>query len=264
VLRSYWMMILGILIITIPVYSENNYKTHIISHGETLWSIVRQYKISYSLLLSLNPGLSPKNYNAGSKIKLPASFNPLTTRQIYYVKSGDTIWSISKKFSLSVDQLRKLNQFQSNKILSVGEKILISGNYKTSYDNEIQKVFSSNNKLSWPIKGFMIERYGVNNILFNGGIKIQSASNKIQSALSGRVIFVGEVRGFGLTVMIEHSKGFATIYSSKRSISAVKMGDFVNKGSVICYRDKSIENMILYFQVWKNNRLENPINYLKS
>ena len=43
----------------------------------------------------------------------------------YTVKSGDTLWSIAKKYNISVEQLKKINNLSSN-LLSVGQSILIN------------------------------------------------------------------------------------------------------------------------------------------
>jgi len=51
----------------------------------------------------------------------------------YSIKKGDTLYSISKKYGMTVDQLMKLNHLSSTTI-HLGQKILISSTQKTSYD----------------------------------------------------------------------------------------------------------------------------------
>ncbi len=45
----------------------------------------------------------------------------------YIVKAGDTLWSIAKKYNLSVDELKKLNNLSSN-MLNIGQKLITSKN----------------------------------------------------------------------------------------------------------------------------------------
>ena len=45
----------------------------------------------------------------------------------YIVKSGDSLWSISKKFNLSVDELKKNNNLSSN-LINVGQVLNVSNN----------------------------------------------------------------------------------------------------------------------------------------
>ncbi len=42
----------------------------------------------------------------------------------YIVKSGDSLWSIARKYGISVDELKRINNLSSN-MLSVGQKLLI-------------------------------------------------------------------------------------------------------------------------------------------
>ena len=42
----------------------------------------------------------------------------------YTVKSGDTLWSISKKYGITVDELKQINNLSSN-LLSVGQNLII-------------------------------------------------------------------------------------------------------------------------------------------
>ena len=55
---------------------------------------------------------------AGGKYVAPAGSN------YYTVKSGDSLWSISKKFGVSVDELKNANNLSSN-LLSVGQNLII-------------------------------------------------------------------------------------------------------------------------------------------
>ena len=55
---------------------------------------------------------------AGGKYVAPAGSN------YYTVKSGDSLWSISRKFGVSVDELKNANNLSSN-LLSVGQNLII-------------------------------------------------------------------------------------------------------------------------------------------
>ena len=57
---------------------------------------------------------------AGGKYVAPAGSN------YYTVKNGDSLWSISKKFGITVDELKNANNLSSN-LLSVGQNLIIPG-----------------------------------------------------------------------------------------------------------------------------------------
>ena len=57
---------------------------------------------------------------AGGKYVAPAGSN------YYTVKSGDSLWSISRKFGITVDELKNANNLSSN-LLSIGQNLIIPG-----------------------------------------------------------------------------------------------------------------------------------------
>ena len=52
------------------------------------------------------------------------SYNPIID-DTYVVRSGDTLWSIAKRFGISVDELKKINNLTSNS-LRVGQTLILS------------------------------------------------------------------------------------------------------------------------------------------
>ena len=52
---------------------------------------------------------------------------------LYVVKKGDSLWSISKKYGISVEELKKLNNLTGN-MLSIGQTLKISGEPSTNND----------------------------------------------------------------------------------------------------------------------------------
>ena len=66
---------------------------------------------------------------------LNLSYIPIEGSNTYVVKSGDSLWSIAKKYNISVDELKKANNLTNN-LLSIGQILRIpttkeeeSGNY---------------------------------------------------------------------------------------------------------------------------------------
>ncbi|MFD2530207.1 glucosaminidase domain-containing protein [Polaribacter marinaquae] len=64
-----------------------------------------------------------KNLNEGEKLEKPIVI-PKVTSSFYKVKKGDTLYSISRKFNISVANLKAINNLDSN-IISVGQKLLV-------------------------------------------------------------------------------------------------------------------------------------------
>ena len=102
--------------------------------GDSFATIGKAHGVSPKAIQDANPGVDPKKLQIGKKIVLPApSAAPATTvtgtpapavAESYTVASGDTLTSIAKKFSITVNQLRKANNMTTDRI-KVGEKLNI-------------------------------------------------------------------------------------------------------------------------------------------
>ncbi|MEW6377414.1 MAG: LysM peptidoglycan-binding domain-containing protein [Thermodesulfobacteriota bacterium] len=65
---------------------------------------------------------------ADSKAKPSAPSKPIvsTGKQYHTVQKGETLYRISKKYRISVEELRKLNNLSAEQPLRTGEKLLVS------------------------------------------------------------------------------------------------------------------------------------------
>ena len=120
-----------------PVERSTTQITHTVKKGETLGKIAQKYKCSVTDLKRWN-NLKSTNIQVGQKLKVyppenqnvnsggsnnkPAASSSGTTT--YTVKSGDSLWSIAKKFNVTVDHIKKLNNLKNNDI-KVGQKLKI-------------------------------------------------------------------------------------------------------------------------------------------
>jgi membrane-bound lytic murein transglycosylase D len=136
--------------------------THVVEAGETLWSISQKYGIRLAALKSKNrirkdadlrPGMvlnlkeprkrgadipmyqeptptspsSPTSVSQATESPNPIqeSPNPSSKESIHTVQSGETLFSISKRYGLSVDELKQLNGIGSQNLITVGQKLRI-------------------------------------------------------------------------------------------------------------------------------------------
>jgi len=106
---------------------------HIVKKGETLYSIARIYDVPVADLKEINPewesGLSTGQY---IKIPMKESQLPIVAKNdngiiesnIHTVGTGETLYSISRKYRVSIPALKAVNPGISN-TLSIGQKVHI-------------------------------------------------------------------------------------------------------------------------------------------
>ncbi|HOK53832.1 MAG TPA: NlpC/P60 family protein [Armatimonadota bacterium] len=49
----------------------------------------------------------------------------VSASEVYTVRKGDSLWSISKKFGVSIDDIKRANNVSANKPLQIGKKLVI-------------------------------------------------------------------------------------------------------------------------------------------
>ncbi|WP_409292661.1 LysM peptidoglycan-binding domain-containing protein [Peribacillus sp. SCS-37] len=98
--------------------------TYTVKKGDNLYRIAIKYKTSVTALKKLN-NLKTDALKAGQVLKVPVQAGkPVQQTAVYKVKSGDTLYSISKKVKMSVAELKKLNNMKSDRIY-VGQTLKI-------------------------------------------------------------------------------------------------------------------------------------------
>jgi peptidoglycan endopeptidase LytE len=111
----------GILFASFSGTASAQASTYTVQSGDTLWKISQTYQISITDLKAWNQ-LSSDTLYVNQKLSLVAPTSEETT---YTVQSGDTLWKISIRFSISVTQLKSINNLTSDTI-TIGQVLKIS------------------------------------------------------------------------------------------------------------------------------------------
>jgi N-acetylmuramoyl-L-alanine amidase len=113
-----------------------------IKRGDTLFSVARNFNTKTATLLKLNKIKKNETLIAGRKILVPANSaqNPperylsihsskskqrsvIKKSRIYIVKKGDTLFSIAKNNSTTIEELRRINHMRSSDNLLYGQRL---------------------------------------------------------------------------------------------------------------------------------------------
>lgn len=121
-------------------------------------------------------------------------------------------------------------------------------------------------KLPWPLKGKILHRFGshqTGQISWKGIVIDANYGQAVKAVYSGRVVFSEYLRGYGLVILLDHGKGDMTLYGFNQSLLK-KEGDKVLAGETIALAGDTggQSQPSLYFEVRRNSRAENPLNWL--
>ena len=127
-------------------------------------------------------------------------------------------------------------------------------------------------KLRWPVGGTLLRGYGdytdptTGQPAFSGGIEILANLHMpVRSVGCGVVTHSGWIRGYGLTVIIDHGEEYKTVYSHLGA-SKVKLSASVERGEVIGLVGETgvtdEHGARLGFEVRKGRGTQNPTGWL--
>jgi LysM repeat protein len=155
------VILIVLFILLIPCFKLNAENRYIVKKGENLYEISKQFHVKIEDLKKVNqlkddkilPGQNIIIPNYGNKeiVKRDSisSTNKVQKGKVnlekkdgekiesYTIRSGDNLFSISKKFGVSIEEIKRLNGLNSER-LKVGQKLILSK--KKNVDEEIEEI----------------------------------------------------------------------------------------------------------------------------
>lgn len=104
--------------------TPTTYKDYVVKKGDSLYSIANKNNIIVDELKKIN-NLTSNMLSIGQVLKLPTQ-DKGEEMTMYTVQKGDSLYSIAKKFGITVDEIKSLNNLTSNN-LAIGEQLMIKG-----------------------------------------------------------------------------------------------------------------------------------------
>lgn len=122
-------------------------------------------------------------------------------------------------------------------------------------------------RLSWPVQGHLIHRYGSRRNAkqsWKGVVIAAPGGRKVRAVARGKIEFAGRLNGYGYLIIIRHDKNYRSLYAYNRAIYK-KIGQTVNAGEVIAAVGNSggQEQNALYFEIRRGTRLQNPSRWCR-
>lgn len=87
----------------------------------------------------------------------------------------------------------------------------------------------------------------------------------VRAVAFGKVVFLGRMRGYGTTVVLDHASGYYTVYGGLARVE-VQEGAIVREGDILgrVHRIPGEEDLRLYFEIRRGHEALNPAPYLAT
>ena len=103
-------------------------REHVVVAGDNLWDLARHYDTSVGAIAAANRISRNTTLALGQRLRIPRSGEAPTTapRQRYEVQKGDSLWTISRRFKVSVGELKRWNGLSGDSRLMPGDELVIT------------------------------------------------------------------------------------------------------------------------------------------
>lgn len=252
--------------------------TYTVESGDTLSVIANKFGVSMDTIRWENSDIITSEkvvLKPGMVLKVPP-----VTGIVHTVKSGETIYSIAKKYNVDPQQVvdYPFNSFTNDETfaLAIGQQIIVPEGVMPavqlwSPSSSLARVLtpsagavSATGSWIWPAAGRITQGF----LPWHKGIDVASKDGGvILAADSGTVVVAGwpDSTGYGNRVIIDHGNGFKTLYGHLARISVVA-GQTVKRGDRIGDMGSTGRSTgtHLHFEIrYTKGGLANPLEALK-
>ena len=174
---------------------------YVVSKGDTLYGIAQKFGTTVDNLKSIN-NLTTDSLAIGQILKIPSE--EVSSTNTYTVKSGDTLYGIASKYNTTVDELKSLNNLESN-TLSIGQTLKIpsgptSNNTSTYTVVKGDTLYGMASKYNTTVDALKNLNNLTSNTLSIGEVlKVPSSGNVTYTVKSGDTLY-SIAREFGTTI----------------------------------------------------------------
>lgn len=122
-------------------------------------------------------------------------------------------------------------------------------------------------KLSWPVAGAITERFGSRRYetTWDGVVISAREGADIHAITSGRVVYADWLRGYGLMMIVDHGRGYMSLYAFNQSLYK-SVGEHVRAGDTLASvgRSGGRADAALYFGIRKKGRPIDPEQWCRK
>lgn len=259
--------------------------THVVTAGETLSDLAKQYDMTEEEILEMNPSVNPRKLEVGSEIRLQEEAPVVTyeaSELVTYEEDIDYETKEQKTDKLYEDETKvKVKGKKGTKVITArveksngkeSTKVPIVEKVEKEPTTEVILVGTKerpptigSGKYIYPVEGYRLSspfgaRWGRNH---NGVDLAVPMGTDVVAADGGTVTFAGYKGTFGYLVIIDHQNGMETYYAHNSEL-LVKEGDKVYQGYHIAEAGSTGRSTgpHCHFEIRVDGVPQDPLQYL--
>ncbi|WP_165661000.1 murein hydrolase activator EnvC [Oceanimonas sp. MB9] len=121
--------------------------------------------------------------------------------------------------------------------------------------------------LPWPLQGSLLHRFGAartSQLSWKGLLIGAPAGREVSAVANGQVVYADWLNGFGMVMVIDHGKGYLSLYGHNQSL-LLGPGDRVKAGQAIALSGESggQDKPGLYFEIRYRGQAIDPLPWLR-
>jgi len=164
-------------------------------------------------------------------------------------------------------QLKKQKDTRAEKELAAAKAKATKQMKPKGDETSHSKIATLKGKLKWPIKGKVLARFGSkrsDQVTWKGISIAANEGEKVRAVATGRVLFAGYFKGYGMVIALDHGDDYITLYGYNQTLLQ-KTGDIVFQGDAIALAGHSggQDKNSLYFELSHKGKAQNPLPWLE-
>ncbi|MCJ8143168.1 M23 family metallopeptidase [Ancylobacter sp. A5.8] len=239
---------------------------HVVTSGQTLSSLSRQYGVSRTELAAAN-GLDPNaSVRIGQKLNIPgAATTAIAAATPKATQAAVAAVPAAKPLVAAATPAVTAAATQAVATASAEPKAQTIAAVKPAQSADDVRS-DSGVQFRWPVRGRVISGFGPKpGGQQNEGINVSvPEGTSVKAAEDGVVAYAGsELKGYGNLVLIKHADGWVTAYAHNSTLD-VKKGDTVKRGQVIAKAGQtgSVTSPQVHFEIRKGSQPVDPSQHL--
>lgn len=239
---------------------------------KTILSIMKKQSEIEALRIQLSDDLKAKNHSINNKKREEETYKSKHNEKNYLLAKVNK----NKKYYQNQISIKQREQEKLTSIISILEKARKEKGDAPSSREFVTIDFDNFNKgkgkLPWPVHGKIVSKFGKQydpvskTSVNNSGIEIQSKiGTPVKCVFTGVVRMITYLGGYGNTIIIDHGKGFYTVYSHLGEIY-VSRNNVVQTNQIIAQvgESGSLAGSKLHFEIYGGNQSFNPQVWLRK